>query len=343
MLSIVIVNWKTCGHLRRCLQSLETHGLGEEMQVIVVDNASGDGSAEMVSGEFPKVQLVALDKNVGYAEGNNVGIAAAVQGRTRSPSFAEPIDVLSPAEVAELVPDLHRDTDLILTLNPDVEFFDNSLRVAVDKMRKRPEVGAMGIRLVDPDGVTTQASIRSFPRPSAIIPEMLGLSRLLPSVFGQYRMHGFDYSKSQEIEQPMGSFVLYRVAALRQANPSFRPKRSEVEESQSERSLDSARHDEGPFDSQFPIFFNEVDLIQRIANAGWKIWYCAGARLKHHGGASTRQVRKPMIWESHRSLVRYYRKWYYRWWSAPLFWLFAGLVYLGAFVRARGFHAGFRP
>jgi hypothetical protein len=149
----------------------------------------------------------------------------------------------------------------------------------------------------------------------------------------------------------MGTFVLYRVAALDQASKeSFRPERSGVEESMRRRfqgSLDFARDGSdpfvGPFDRQFPIFFNEVDLLQRIANAGWKIWYCAEARLKHHGGASTRQVRKPMIWESHRSLVRYYRKWYLRWWNAPLFWLFAGLVYLGALVRAKGWSEGFKP
>ncbi|MDQ2986451.1 MAG: glycosyltransferase family 2 protein [Armatimonadota bacterium] len=285
MLTIVIVNWKTCEHLRRCLSSLKTHGLGEEMQVVVVDNASGDGSVEMVRDEFPSVRLIALDRNVGYAEGNNRGFEAATG-------------------------------EFVLTLNPDVEFFDDSLRIAVDEMRRCADVGAMGIRLVDPDGATTQASLRSFPRPRAIVPEMLGLAKLLPGVFGQYRMRVFDYGKSQEVEQPMGTFVLYRRAVLDKV---------------------------GVMDEQFPIFFNEVDLLQRIANAGWKIWYCAEARLKHHGGASTRQVRKPMIWESHRSLVRYYRKWYYRWWNAPLFWLFAGLVYLGAFVRARGLHAGFRP
>ena len=322
MFSIVIVNWKTCEHLRRCLSSLETHGLGPEMQVIVVDNASGDGSAEMVASSFPWVRLIALDRNVGYAEGNNIGIAAALN-TTGVESEEE---------------------SFILTLNPDVEFFDDSLRVALEEMKGRPEVGAMGIRLVDPDGVATQASLRSFPRPSAIVPEMLGLSRLLPGVFGQYRMHGFDYGKSQEVEQPMGTFVLYRVAALLEVrDPSFRPERSGVEKSQRQRSLDSARDDAGPFDSQFPIFFNEVDLLQRIANASWKIWYCAEARLKHHGGASTRRVRKPMIWESHRSLVRYYRKWYYRWWNAPLFWLFAGVVYLGALVRANGWSEGFKP
>jgi GT2 family glycosyltransferase len=307
MLGIVIVNWRTREHLRRCLLSLETYGIGDEMHVVVVDNASGDDSTEMVRSEFPWVGLVALERNVGYAEGNNLGIAAALSDRSGQSDSS----------------DLSDGAELILTLNPDVEFFDGSLRVAVDEMRKRPDVGAMGIRVVDPDGVTTQASLRSFPRPSAIIPEMLGLARLLPSLFARYRMHGFDYGKSQGVEQPMGTFVLYRVSAL-----------SDV--------WDKSDGSDGPFDPQFPIFFNEVDLLQRIANAGWKIWYCAEARLKHHGGASTRQVRKPMIWESHRSLVRYYRKWYLRWWNAPLFWFFAGLVYFGAFVRARGWHAGFR-
>jgi GT2 family glycosyltransferase len=305
------------------------------------------------------VHLIALHRNVGYGEGNNIGIAAALSKGSEASDLSDLSDLsersnLSDEETEIPLPSLggargglkdSQAPEFILTLNPDVEFFDNSLRVAVNEMRSRPDVGAMGIRLVDPDGVTTQASIRSFPRPSAIIPEMLGLSRLLPSVFGQYRMHGFDYGKSQEIEQPMGTFVLYRVAAL--SDTSFRPERSGVEESRSQRSLDFARDDvgaaAGPFDPQFPIFFNEVDLLQRIATAGWKIWYCAEARLTHHGGASTRQVRKPMIWESHRSLVRYYRKWYCRWWSAPLLWLFAGLVYLGALVRARGWSDGFKP
>jgi len=301
MLTIVIVNWKTCQHLRRCLSSLETFGLGDAMRVVVVDNNSQDGSVEMVRESFAWVHLLALDRNVGYAEGNNLGIASSLS------------DLSDPSD------------DLILTLNPDVEFFDDSLRIAAGEMHSSRDVGAMGIRLVDPDGVTTQASVRSFPRPSAIVPEMLGLSRLLPGVFGQYRMRGFDYGKSQEVEQPMGTFVLYRVAALSDASDWS----------------DSSDPSEGPFDTQFPIFFNEVDLLQRIANAGWKIWYCAEARLKHHGGASTRQVRKPMIWESHRSLVRYYRKWYFRWWNAPLFWLFAGLVYFGALVRAQGWSVGF--
>jgi GT2 family glycosyltransferase len=340
------------------------------MQVIVVDNASGDGSAEMVASSFPWVRLIALDRNVGYAEGNNIGIAAALnttgvesevsvsdstravlssgEGGVRLNTTGVELEgsVSDSTRAALSSGGVHFNTTgvesegggFIVTLNPDVEFFDDSLRVAVEEMRKRPEVGAMGVRLVDPDGVTTQASLRSFPRPSAIVPEMLGLSRLLPGVFGQYRMHGFDYAKSQEVEQPMGTFVMYRFSALQQvSSPPGRgpsPERSDGGRGEG---------DTVPFDTQFPIFFNEVDLLQRIANAGWKIWYCAEARLKHHGGASTRQVRKPMIWESHRSLVRYYRKWYYRWWNAPLFWLFAGLVYLGAFVRAKGWKEGFKP
>lgn len=253
------------------------------MRVVVVDNASSDGSAEMVTSEFDWVRLVSAGANLGYAAANNLGFREA------------------------------GDAEFVLTLNPDTEFFDDSLQRALDAMRGLPEVGAMGIRLVDPDGETTQPSLRSFPRPSAIVPEALGLGRL----FGAYRMRGFDYSRSQEAEQPMGTFLLFRGSALREV---------------------------GEMDERFPIFFNEVDLLQRLVLAGWKVWYFADGRVKHLGGASTRQVKKSMIWESHRSLIRYYRKWYLRWWNAPLLWLFFGWVWLAALVRARGVHPGFvRP
>jgi GT2 family glycosyltransferase len=109
---------------------LETFGLGDEMRVVVVDNDSRDGSVEMVRDGFAWVRLVALDRNVGYAEGNNIGIAA---GLGFQPSQAWEGD----------------DADsIVLTLNPDVEFFDDSLRTAVEEIRSRPDVGAMGIRLV---------------------------------------------------------------------------------------------------------------------------------------------------------------------------------------------------
>ncbi|MBN9501195.1 MAG: hypothetical protein J0H02_05400, partial [Armatimonadetes bacterium] len=95
-------------------------------------------------------------------------------------------------------------------------------------------------------------------------------------------------------------------------------------------------------DESFPIFFNEVDLLFRMSQAGWPCLYSPSVRVIHHGGEGTKQVRKSMIWESHRSLVRFLRKHQLRWWNAPLMYLVFGVVLVGAFVRARGYDAGFR-
>ncbi|MGI8923835.1 MAG: glycosyltransferase family 2 protein [Fimbriimonadales bacterium] len=285
MLSILIVNWNTCEYLKRCLRSIAEHPPNAPLQVVVVDNASKDGSAEMVRAEFPWVELEASDKNLGYAAGNNIAFVMA-KGEWQ------------------------------LTLNADTEFFDDSLQTAVDFMKGRKGAGVLAGKLLEPNQKTVQHSMRRFPTPGAILPEMFGLAKVLPRQFGGYRQLDFDYSLEGEAEQPMGSFLLFRKSAL---------------------------NDVGLMDERFPIFFNDVDILFRLKSAGWTIWYSPEVQLIHHGGASTKQIPKSMIWESHRSLIRYYWKWYQTWWSTPLLVLFSGIVWLGALVRARGWNAGYRP
>ena len=77
-LSVVIVNWNVCDLLRRCLSSLGRGESGLAVEVIVVDCASSDGSVEMVRREFPWVRVIASDENLGYAKGNNLGMAAVI-------------------------------------------------------------------------------------------------------------------------------------------------------------------------------------------------------------------------------------------------------------------------
>lgn len=206
--------------------------------------------------------------------------------------------------------------DLLLTLNPDTEMLEGTLTKAVEIMEARPDVGVLAGRLLNPDG-TTQPSVRGFPTPGTILAEILGLGRAFPASrsMGAYRRAFFDYDREGEAEQPMGTFLLFRKSAL-----------------------DAV----GLLDEGFPIFFNEVDLLYRLRRSGWMILYSPDVRLIHYGGASTRQVRKKMIWESHRSLIRYLRKWFGQWWRWPLLVPLFGLIWLGALVRARGWDAGFR-
>jgi len=163
--------------------------------------------------------------------------------------------------------------------------------------------------------------VRGFPTLLGILGDLTGLGRRHPgSIWDAYRLTGFDYETEQSAPQPMGTFLLFRRTALGELGDPGRP-----------------------FDERFPIFFNEVDLLYRLADAGWEIWYSPKVRILHHGGEGTKQVRPAMIWESHRSLLRFFGKHrgpLYRWLVAP--WL-ALLVYGLAFVRARGYHGGFRP
>ncbi len=285
MLSVLIVNWNTRDLLRACLLSLRAQTSQAQMEVIVVDNASTDGSAEMVRAEFPEVRLVASPVNTGYAKGNNLAFEEA-RG------------------------------DRLLTLNPDTEVLEGTLDGALAALERHKDAGAVAVRLVGTDG-RTQSSVRGFPTFLGILGDVFKIRK---GSFDDYRLARFDYEKEGKAPQPMGTFLLFRKEALEAVGD---PKK--------------------PFDEGFPIFFNEVDLLERLDKAGWPTYYTPTVSLKHHGGESTKQVRKAMIWESHRSLIRYFRKHRGTGLGALALPFVAAAIYLAAFVRARGVHEGFRP
>lgn len=183
-LSVCIVNWNTCEYLQECLAALQRcPPEGDVLEVIVVDNASTDRSAQMVTDEFPQVHLISSPTNLGYAEGNTRAMAQATG-------------------------------DALLLLNPDVVVHPESLTQAALFAGSHAGLGAFGCRLIGADG-RTQKSLRSFPDPGPVLWEYLGLSRLFPKsrIFGSYRMTWFDYESVTEVDQPMGSFLWISRAA----------------------------------------------------------------------------------------------------------------------------------
>jgi hypothetical protein len=185
-LSICIVNWNTRDLLAECLESLDA-GRGDlRLQVIVVDNGSADGSAQMVAERFPWVELTANEDNRYYAAGNNQALRQA-----KAP--------------------------LLLLLNSDVRVPAGGLQDLITWMADKPGVGAVAPRLVYPDG-RPQRSCRGFPDPNAVIYEILGLSRLFPHSrrFGKYRMTWWSHDDERPVDQPMASAFLLRSEALHQ-------------------------------------------------------------------------------------------------------------------------------
>ncbi|HEY3782458.1 MAG TPA: glycosyltransferase family 2 protein [Fimbriimonadaceae bacterium] len=288
MISILIVNWNTRELLRACLNSIFANAPAVEMEVIVVDNASKDRSSDMVANSFPNVLLVNPGKNTGYAAGNNLAFERA-KG------------------------------EWLLTLNPDTEVLPGTLDRAIESLTNHPDYGALGIAQIGVDG-TVQSSVRGFPSFMGVFGDLTGLGKLFKkSRFDSYRLRSFDYTKEQPAPQPMGTFLLFRRAALEAIGD---PKK--------------------PFDEGFPIFFNEVDLLYRMNKSGWPCLYDPSVEIKHLGGESTKQVKKSMIWESHKSLARFFEKHYRTPLTAPFLPLFRGLVLCAAWVRAKGYDVGFQ-
>ncbi len=130
-LSVVIVGWNAKHYLELCLTSLYEAPPRRSMEVLVVDNASSDGSSEMIKTQFPQVKLIRREENLGFAKGNNVAIRQC-QGR------------------------------YIALVNPDVIVFPGCLDALADFLDQNPKVGNVGPRVLNPD-MTLQSTCRRFP------------------------------------------------------------------------------------------------------------------------------------------------------------------------------------
>jgi GT2 family glycosyltransferase len=180
--TIVIVSYNCREALQSCLITL-TPG-DNPPPIIVVDNASTDGTVEMVKRDFPAIRLIQNAKNHGFAAACNQGIRACA-------------------------------SDFILLLNPDTMLRPATLHKLTAIMRAQPNIGACGPQVLNTDG-SLQPSCRQFPTLGAIISDELGLSRLFPHSrrLAKYRMHGWQHDETRDVDQLMGSCLLLRRTAL---------------------------------------------------------------------------------------------------------------------------------
>ncbi|MCL5999839.1 MAG: glycosyltransferase family 2 protein [Chloroflexi bacterium] len=187
MLVIIIVNWNVRELLRRCLQSLERYrATTHPQQIVVVDNASSDGSVEMLRRQFPDVHVVVNQTNRGFTGGNNDGIQAA-----------EP---LFHAQAAG--------TSYVLLLNPDTEVTEGALDALLAYADAHPETGLVGPQLLYPDG-SVQSSRRRFPTLSTALFESTWLQPFAPPAL----MDRF-YMRDQPDDQVCDVDWLYGAAML---------------------------------------------------------------------------------------------------------------------------------
>ena len=198
-LSIIIVNYNTWGLLKDCLISIFENQTDFSYRVVVVDNASSDGSVAMIKEHFPQAELIASEINGGFAYANNLGL--------RHVGF----DNEGKLQVQA--------SRYAILLNPDTIIPATALDEMIKFMDAQPDVGAVGPKLVRLDGSLDLACRRSFPTPTVSFYRMVGLSKLFPRsrVFGRYNMTFVDPDELLEVDSVVGAFMMVRREAIAQA------------------------------------------------------------------------------------------------------------------------------
>lgn len=177
-LSIVIVSYNVKHFLFQCLQSVIAASGNLESEIFVVDNASNDGTVDLVAKHFPTVKIIANKENLGFSKANNLAISQSTGA-------------------------------FILLLNPDTLVQEDTFEKTVNFMERTPKMGAVGVKMIDGSGNFLPESKRGIPTPVAALAKMTGLNKLFPKsrLFGQYHLGFLSENENHPINVLCGAFM----------------------------------------------------------------------------------------------------------------------------------------
>lgn len=232
-LSIIIVNYNVKAFLEQCLMAIGRARHNLDIEIFVVDNASVDGSQAMVKRKFPSVHLIENLKNLGFSKANNQALRLA-KGR------------------------------YVLILNPDTLIQEDTLSILKNFLDTHPTAGAVGCKLINPDGSFQINSRRSLPTPWVAFTRVIGLSKIFPksTIFGRYSMTYLNPDIESEIDVLSGSLMFIRKDILDKI---------------------------GYFDEDFFMYGEDIDLCYRIKKEGWQIFFTPATKAIHYKGESTKK------------------------------------------------------
>jgi GT2 family glycosyltransferase len=224
---VIVVSYNTRQMTLDCLRRIRDDLCGVRAEVFLVDNASTDGTPAAVRESFPDVTLIANDRNVGFGAANNQAMRRA-------------------------------GGEFIMLLNSDAFPAPGATRELLGYLRRYPEAGVVGPKLLNADG-TTQQSCYRFPSPAQCWRENFWISTAFRHHhrWGDYRH--WPHDRERRVEWVVGACLVLRAVVFRQV---------------------------GGFDERFFMYAEESDWQRRIRDAGWQIAFTPAARVTHLGGAS---------------------------------------------------------
>jgi GT2 family glycosyltransferase len=185
-LSVIIVSWNTKALLLDCIESVLSQSPRDALEVIVVDNASSDGSPQAVRDKYPSVKLITNDGNYGFAKANNIGIRAS-RG------------------------------EYLFLINSDVVVSDGCFEKSLRYMAEHPEVGMLGPKILDTDG-NVQRSCMGYPSLWNTLCRAFALDSLFPRsrLFGSHLLTFWNHEDTRSVEVVNGCFWVLRRSAMDQ-------------------------------------------------------------------------------------------------------------------------------
>jgi hypothetical protein len=245
ILSIIIVTWNTGKLVKECIDSIYSlPEYSDSIEIILIDNDSRDGTDKIIKDYFNKIVYIKNDENLGYAPAVNQGINKS-------------------------------NAKYVLLLGSDTVLKPGSLKKSIDYLDGNEDAGAVGCKLIFPDG-SPQGNCKRFPKLINGIYTYLSLDKLN----ADYDMLWFEYDKTIKVDQIATTFLMIKGDILRKLKG---------------------------FDENYRILYNDVDLCNRIWKENKEIYFLHDAEVIHHGSCSTKKAKYNVRKLMYDDIYRYYR------------------------------------
>jgi GT2 family glycosyltransferase len=252
-LSIIYVNWNSLDYLRNSIASVYEFTRATTFEIVVVDNASPEGGIDSIRNSFPEPMVIKSDKNLGFAGANNLGFQ-----NSRG--------------------------EYILLLNPDTELFEPSIDVMMGYIKKLPDAGIVGCKLLNTDLSVQLSSIQKFP------------TILNQVVDAEYLRHRWPHS------------TLWGIAPLFEKNITSIP--VDVISGACMLLRRKVFEEVGCYSEDYFMYAEDIDLNYKIAKHGYRNYYVGETAIIHHGGRSSAK-QGANHWATimkYKAMVLYFRK-----------------------------------